>query len=172
MSGLQCKKFQQYYPSLPDSKDLCFTFIAKYHFKWDGKFWNVDTQNFGLSAMKQYCRHMVNIDPNYSLYNFWWLSKRPSYSLDDLSNLHIFVSKIDSFKPEEWPASNFPIQLYCWIILKDHENKGNDRQTKKLCLLNKFSVSVPEVREEFREYRYWCKGVKCWANINFYTQKV
>ena len=100
MNGLQCKKFQQYYPSLPDSKDLCSTFIAKYHFKRDGKFWNVDTQNFGLSAMKQYCRHMVNIDPNYSLYNFWWLSiKRPSYSLDDLSNLHTFVSKIDSFKP-------------------------------------------------------------------------
>ena len=70
MSGLQCKKFQQYYPSLPDSKDLCFTFIAKYHFKWDGKFWNVDTQNFGLSAMKQYCRHMVNIDPNFSNKNY------------------------------------------------------------------------------------------------------
>ena len=30
------------------------------------------------------------------------------------------------FQPKEWPASNFSLQEYQWIIYSDHENKGNE----------------------------------------------
>ena len=61
-------------------------------------------------------------------------------------------------KPWEWPASNFSLQYYGWIIHWDHENIGNDRHPKKLWLLNEFSLLV--LKETYREvngeYGYWC----------------
>ena len=43
----------------------------------------------------------------------------------------------------------------------EHESKGNDRQLRKLWLLNEFSLSVPKEMygEENGEDGYWYKGV-------------
>ena len=43
----------------------------------------------------------------------------------------------------------------------EHESKGNDRQLRKLWLLNEFSLSVPKEMygEEYGEDGYWYKGV-------------
>ena len=97
-----------------------FTFIAKYHFKWDCKFWNVDTQNFDLSAMKQYCRHMVNIDPNYSLYNFWWLSMTYSQKNYRFYRERLHVNQFWDLKDKQFVIHFGVIQtLRCFLLHND-----------------------------------------------------
>ena len=48
-------------------------------------------------------------------------------------------------------------------VLQDHENKGNDGQTKKIWLLNKFSISVWKemYSEEYGEFRAKMGNILC-----------
>ena len=64
-------------------------------------------------------------------------------------------------KPWEWPASNFSLQYYGWIIHWDHENKGNDRHPKKLWIL----LVGTKGNLQRTERRIWilmlgCKGLR------------
>ena len=40
------------------------------------------------------------------------------------------------------------LRWYCWVINKDHEDKGNDCQPKKFWLLDEFSLSIPKECKE------------------------
>ena len=71
-------------------------------------------------------------------------------------------------KPLEWPALNFSLHSYCWIIYYNHEKKGYDFQPMKVGLLNEFPSHYQrkiikktwEIIQEILRLR--CKGLLKW----------
>ena len=66
--------------------------------------------------------------------------------------------------PLEWPISYFSLQYHIWIKHQGHENKGNDNQPKdsKFLIVKQILLisTLGNVRWQYREYAYWCKGEK------------
>ena len=74
----------------------------------------------------------------------------------------MWVQMFSRYKPKRGVESCFPFKNVISLHSNIAESKGNNGQPEKVWLWNKFSLSVPKemYREEYREYGYWCQGVK------------